>query len=57
MSTAAVLETKNVCVKEALVAMTEPKNKILSRLQSKFTTKEDRVMFGYSRMHNRHNRS
>lgn len=45
-------------VKERLVSISEPKNAILARLQNCLTgNKNDRVVCGYSRMHNRHNRS
>lgn len=58
MSTVAVVETKNTSLKETLVAMVEPKNPILSRLQKQFSAENNKgVVFGYSRMHNRHNRS
>jgi hypothetical protein len=45
-------------VKEKLVSIEEPKNAILARLQSCFTDeKSNHIASGYSRMHNRHNRS
>ena len=52
----------NLCVdsalKEKLDAVSEPKNTILARLQKYFMFNEnDGLVCGYSRMHNRHNRS
>ncbi len=50
--------TINNSVKEKLVSISEPKNAILARLQSCLTGKKnEHVVCGYSRMHNRHNRS
>lgn len=42
------------CVKEIAEKST---NKILSRLAQKLKSQSDNFMVGYSRMHNRHNRS
>lgn len=52
------LDTVNNSIKDRLVTIAEPKNAILARLQSCLTGKKnERVICGYSRMHNRHNRS
>lgn len=49
---------KMVEVKAALASIVEPKNAILARLQNCLAgNKDERVVCGYSRMHNRHNRS
>lgn len=48
----------NGAVREALAALATPKNPILARLQNCLTgNKMENVVCGYSRMHNRHNRS
>lgn len=52
------LDVANGEVKEKLVSIPEPKNPILARLQNCLTgNKSGYVVCGYSRMHNRHNRS
>ena len=49
--------TRNT-IKEKLEAIAEPQNAILARLQNSFLSdKSKKVVCGYSRMHNRHNRS
>lgn len=58
METTTCLAMGAQSTKEKLVSVSEPKNPILARLQnSLFGEKSDRVVSGYSRMHNRHNRS
>ena len=45
-------------IKEKLVSIEAPKNQILARLQHKFNDcSGNHAVSGYSRMHNRHNRS
>ena len=49
---------KMVRAKSTLISISEPKNAILARLQNCLAgNKTERVVCGYSRMHNRHNRS
>ena len=49
---------KMVGAKSTLISISEPKNAILARLQNCLAgNKTERVVCGYSRMHNRHNRS
>ena len=50
--------TEMVKVKNTLMSLSDPKNAILARLKDCLTGNNiDRVVCGYSRMHNRHNRS
>lgn len=45
-------------VKEKLATIEAPKNQVLARLQNRISEcGSNRVVSGYSRMHNRHNRS
>lgn len=55
----AAVQTKPMqVIKEKLVSIETPKNQILARLQHKFNDCSDNhAVSGYSRMHNRHNRS
>jgi len=45
-------------ISEKLSAIVNPENEIISRLQARFGSgSKEGASFGYSRMHNRHNRS
>lgn len=58
MVTTMNLDTINTVVKTKLVSISKPKNPILARLKNSIDgNKNERVVCGYSRMHNRHNRS
>lgn len=51
------LSTISNDVKEKLVSISQPKNPILARLQSRLGGQKDKnIVCSYSRMHNRHNR-
>lgn len=51
------VRTEGVSIREELRSIAQPQNEILARLKAQLFGSEQRVVSGYSRMHNRHNRS
>ncbi len=48
---------KTATVRESLFSIDKPTNPIIARLKNSIGVKKDLFVSGYSRMHNRHNRS
>lgn len=57
MNANVAVSMRNNSLKDCLSSIVEPKNEILSRLQEQLFGGTKKVVSGYSRMHNRHNRS